>query len=604
MADIEKTVQDPEQHPEGHYGALPEHLEEMARTHTNIDVIHTTTENPYFQLNFIGTDVAIALATCASFAGFVMPVTALSLINAEIGPSPNSTWVALAWVLTSSVAFTLIGRLSDLFGRRYFFAGCSGLATIGCIIGRTANDINQLIGASVFLGLGSAGQISFNYVLGKLVPVRHRYAANGLIFLATFPFAGLGPYVARLLIEKSSSGWRGIYYLVLALDAAATLCWLALYWPPKFENLHRNRTKMQEVRELDFGGIVLFTGGLLLFLLGLSWGGVLHPWGSGSFLGTLITGGIVMIIFVLYELFVPLRRPLIPMHVFTNYDYNIVNVLSIVGGMVYYAASVLFPVMVEALYTQNIIEGGLISCAIGGGVCCGQFIGSWIAVPGGRMKYKLVFSAAGLTAFTAGLAGCTANKAAGSALATLAGVCIGVIEVMVSTTVTIVLDDQSELGTGAGVFGSLRAAGGVLATAIYSTIFMNRLTDNIKSNVAPALVEAGLPVTSVEPFLTAVQAQSSAAIAKVPGVSPTIIETGITALTQAYAQSFKITWLATISFGGLAVIAACLSRDIDDKLSHDVIRRLSAGYGKRKPETDSTAREKGAVEHIETASSH
>jgi hypothetical protein len=28
---------------------------------------------------------------------------------------------------------------------------------------------------------------------------------------------------------------------------------------------------MQEVREMDFGGIILFTGGLILFLLGLSW---------------------------------------------------------------------------------------------------------------------------------------------------------------------------------------------------------------------------------------------------------------------------------------------------------------------------------------------
>lgn len=125
--------------------------------------------------------------------------------------------MALAWVLTSSVGFTLVGRLSDLFGRRYFFAGCSGIATIGCIIGCTANDINQLIGASVLLGFGAAGQISFNYVLGELVPVRHRYAANGVIFLCTFPFAGLGPYIARLLIVDSPGGWRGIYYVTLGL---------------------------------------------------------------------------------------------------------------------------------------------------------------------------------------------------------------------------------------------------------------------------------------------------------------------------------------------------------------------------------------------------
>ncbi len=120
--------------------------------------------------------------------------------------------------LCSAVGFTLVGRLSDIFGRRWFFAGCSALGTIGCIIGCTANSINQLIACSVFLGLAAAGQISFNYVLGELVPVRHRFAANGIIFLTTLPFSGLGAWIARLMIVHTSSGWRSIYYMVLALS--------------------------------------------------------------------------------------------------------------------------------------------------------------------------------------------------------------------------------------------------------------------------------------------------------------------------------------------------------------------------------------------------
>lgn len=120
--------------------------------------------------------------------------------------------------------------------------------------------------------------------------------------------------------------------------------------------------------------------------------------------------------------------------------------------------------MVAALYTTDIVEAGLVSCAIGGGVCCGQFLGSYLAVPGGKLRFKMMFVTAGLTAFTAALAGCLDNQAAGSACATLAGIMIGVLEVIISTVVTIVLDDQSEMGTGAGVFGSLRGAAGVIAS--------------------------------------------------------------------------------------------------------------------------------------------
>jgi hypothetical protein len=80
------------------------------------------------------------------------------------------------------------------------------------------------------------------------------------------------------------------------------------------------------------------------------------------------------------------------------------------------------------------------------------------------LKYKLIFMSCGLCAFVAGLAGATHSQAVGSALAVCGGFMVGLLEVIVSTAVTIVIDDQSEIGTAAGVFGSIRAAAGVLAS--------------------------------------------------------------------------------------------------------------------------------------------
>ena len=151
------------------------------------------------------------------------------------------------------------------------------------------------------------------------------------------------------------------------------------------------------------------------------------------------------------------------MHLF-NYGYSVFNVLSAVGGIVYYSMSVIFPVMVATLFETDIIRGGLVSCAVGGGVCAGQFLGSWLTVPGGHLRWKLVFVTAGMMAFLAGLAGATNSEDTAVGLAVMAGFMVGLLEVAVSTAVTIVIDDQSEIGTAAGVFGSIRAASGVLAS--------------------------------------------------------------------------------------------------------------------------------------------
>lgn len=87
------------------------------------------------------------------------------------------------------------------------------------------------------------------------------------------------------------------------------------------------------------------------------------------------------------------------------------------------------------------------------------------------MKYKQIFYMSGLCAFTAGLAGSTGSAAVGTAMAVLAGVFIGLLEVTVSTAVTIVIDDQSEIGTAGGVFGSLRAMFGVIASKSSALVF-------------------------------------------------------------------------------------------------------------------------------------
>lgn len=113
-----------------------------------------------------------------------------SLINADIGPSENINWVATVWTLGTAVGFLLVGRLSDIFGRKWMVMGTTALGLIGCIIGCRARTVNMLIGANVCNGLAAAGQLSFGIVLGELVPNKQRGPIVTLVFLSSMPFAG------------------------------------------------------------------------------------------------------------------------------------------------------------------------------------------------------------------------------------------------------------------------------------------------------------------------------------------------------------------------------------------------------------------------------
>lgn len=92
------------------------------------------------------------------------------------------------------------------------------MATVGCIIGATAQHINQLIAGNALIGLATAAQLSFNYIITELVPIKDRFYVISLIFLFALPFSAFGPVISRLLIVHTSAGWRWDYRMNIIIS--------------------------------------------------------------------------------------------------------------------------------------------------------------------------------------------------------------------------------------------------------------------------------------------------------------------------------------------------------------------------------------------------
>lgn len=56
---------------------------------------------------------------------------------------------------SGAIFVTIGGRLSDLFGRRYFFIAGAIILIIGSIVSATGQSINQMIAGGAIFGAGS-----------------------------------------------------------------------------------------------------------------------------------------------------------------------------------------------------------------------------------------------------------------------------------------------------------------------------------------------------------------------------------------------------------------------------------------------------------------
>lgn len=122
---------------------------------------------------------------------------------------------------------------------------------------------------------------------------------------------------------------------------------------------------------------------------------------------------------------------------------------------------------------------------------------------------------------------------------------------------------------------SLIRAGGSIAVAVYSTILTNRLATTLPDVVGGAAVRAGLPTSQVPEVL---EAASAGTLARVPGITQSILAAVTEALPIAYSQAFKTVYLASLGFGGIAIIGSLLTVDPKKLLTNKVERRL---HGKR-----------------------
>jgi MFS family permease len=472
-----------------------------------------------------------------------LPANSLALIDASIGPSPNLSWVALSYTLGLSIGFLLVGRLSDIFGRRWFFIIGNSFALVGAIIGATANKVDNLIGANTLSGLAGAVQISFTVAIAELVPNKHRPLWVSGIFFSSFQIACFGPVIAQSFVIGTAAGWRWSYYLDIIVAGLAVVLFFFFYHPPNFHLLHTNRSKMQQFKRQDFVGFVLFVGGLCLFIMGLSWGGQQYAWKSAHVIAAIVVGFASLTAFVLYDAYVHKGDPLLPIHLFKTRGYLAMVATGTVGSCVYYSMNIIWPQQIAYLFGGTATHRGWLACVVGSATLLGQMTGGVLCTYIKKSRYILIASCLSLLAFSASMVSIgVGDERKGVALMFMACYSVGIIETCSLALAPLALPTE-DIGAALGALGSIRSGGASVATAIFVAILTNKLTALIPTAVSAAALQAGLPKTSLTTLLADL---ATGDFSNVPGISARIIAAVGAATAQAAAESFRYVYFTTV----------------------------------------------------------
>jgi EmrB/QacA subfamily drug resistance transporter len=264
---------------------------------------------------------------------------ALPSIQRDLGFSTTSlAWVVNGYTVTFGGLLMLGGRIGDLLGRRRMFLTGLAVFTLASASAGVAQQSGVLVASRFVQGAGAALVSPAALSLLTLLFTRPQERARAMAIWSGLAGVGvaLGVVLSGVLTDLAS--WRWIFFINLPIAAFAFVA------TPKLVSESRAARRGRP----DVVGAVLITLGLLLIVFGLLEKGN-HAWFSFSVLGSVGTGVLLLIGFVMVEARV--AQPLVPLTFLRSRNRSTANAVRIC----YYVgfATLFFSL---SLYVQHVLR--------------------------------------------------------------------------------------------------------------------------------------------------------------------------------------------------------------------------------------------------------
>lgn len=505
----------------------------------------------------VGTMLGLLLSVLLASLDQTIVGTAEPRIIAQLSGFDRYPWVSTNYLLTSTLAIPIFAKLSDIYGRKWFFmtgagmfmltsalCGASGLLTFLPIDG-----MNQLIVFRGLQGIGGGMMMGLAFtIIGDVFSPAERGKYQGF-FAATYGLASIfGPTLGGWLTDHVS--WRAAFYVNLPVGIVAIIAiWLQFpYWKPEGVK-----------RSIDWAGVASLILGIVPLLLALTWV-TEYGWGSARVESLLVMSAAMLAAFLWIE-----RRaeePLIPLVLFENPVISMCSAASFILGMGMFGVIIYLPLFMQGVLGVSATESGnlltpLLLASVAGSILTGQINLRWRTYKPSAVTGSILITA-GMVLFARMDAATVRSEVLTGML--IAGFGMGLL-MPVYTVAIQNAAAREHMGAASALPTFCRSIGSTMGVAIFGTVLLTNYQRDFAKGVPAGTAGALLKPFSNPLMLAQMRPQLDGMFGAAPGGMELLREL-LANVRMALVHGINLIFISSAAIMGCAVVLNLLLRNV------------------------------------------
>src|SRR5215210_595154 len=421
--------------------------------------------------NVIFVGLMLGMLVAAVSQTIVSP--AMPVIVSELGGIEHYSWIATSALLASAVTVPVIGKLSDVYGRRGFYIAGLVVFMVGSVLAGAAQGFWWLVAARAVQGFGMGTIMPLSQtIIGDIISARERGKYIGYIG-AVFGVASIaGPLAGGWITDNFS--WRWLFYVNLPFGVAALVFILAYLHLPHVPRHHK----------LDYVGFIALPIALVAVLLATTWGGTTYPWDSWRIVSLYAVGALVLIVFLINEYYT--EASVLPLRLWMNSVFTLSNISNMAIAMTMFGAIFFIPVYAQGVIGVNVTDSGAVLIPLTASMILVSIVIGRLITRTGRYKR---FMLAGLLVMMGGYFLLTRLEYGSTQTdLTLDMIVVGLGLGAVLQTYTLVVQNatsREDLGVATSTTQLSRSLGATIGTAVFGAIMTNGMRTEVPRHLPP-----------------------------------------------------------------------------------------------------------------------